>query len=116
MALKTELKDAQAVPHLGHDDDVVAFPKTIEGHEHWIRGTVDYERWLAHRMQEDLEITWRDDRGGEERMLNNWEVKETGRYLEFRPRSSTHSTGMGHSIPVGRPFSTRWPECLHTEI
>jgi hypothetical protein len=49
----------------------------------WIRGRLDYERWIAARMLDDLEINWRDDRGGEERPINNWEVRATGRTLEF---------------------------------
>jgi hypothetical protein len=62
-----------------------AFPlsEPIASEEWWIRGRLDYERFIAGRMLEDLEITWRDDRGGEERAINNWEVRATGRTLEF---------------------------------
>ena len=49
----------------------------------WIRGRLDYERWIAGRMLDDLDIYWKDDRGGEERPINNWEVRPTGRTLEF---------------------------------
>ena len=34
-------------------------------------------------MMEDLEVFWKDDRGGEERAINNWEVRPRGRTLEF---------------------------------
>jgi hypothetical protein len=83
VALKTELKNAQQLDYLGQTSDPIEMPEQLQESKYWIRGTVDYERWLAHRMQEDLEITWRDDRGGEERMINNWDVRDTGRYLEF---------------------------------
>lgn len=58
-------------------------PEPISAAKWWIRGRLDYERWISGRMLEDLEITWRDDRGGEERPINNWEVRSTGRTLEF---------------------------------
>lgn len=59
------------------------FPEPLADSEWWVRGRLDYERWIAARMLEDLEIHWRDDRGGEERPINNWEVRATGRTLEF---------------------------------
>ena len=49
----------------------------------WVRGRLLYEDWLATRMEEDLTVTWRDDRGGEERELNNWKVRPRGHVLEF---------------------------------
>jgi len=49
----------------------------------WVRGRLLYEDWLAARMEEDLTISWRDDRGGEERELNNWKVRPRGHVLEF---------------------------------
>ena len=58
-------------------------PEPVASSTWWIRGRLDYERWLSARMLQDLEITWRDDRGGEERPINNWEVRATGRTLEF---------------------------------
>ncbi|GDX80623.1 hypothetical protein LBMAG42_24340 [Deltaproteobacteria bacterium] len=58
-------------------------PEPVAGAKWWMRGRLDYERWLASRMLQDLEITWRDDRGGEERPINNWEVRATGRSLEY---------------------------------
>lgn len=83
ITLKARLPFLAELDHLGHPDDFTALPEPIAQEKYWIRGVVDYERWLAHRMQEDLEITWRDDRGGEERMINNWDVRNTGRNLEF---------------------------------
>jgi hypothetical protein len=49
----------------------------------WVRGRLLYENWIASRMEEDLTVTWRDDRGGEERELNNWRVRPRGHVLEF---------------------------------
>lgn len=64
-------------------DDGFALPEPVKESQWWVRGRLDYERWIANRMLEDLEISWRDDRGGEERPINNWEVRATGRTLEF---------------------------------
>lgn len=61
----------------------VALPERIAEARWWIRGRLDYEAWLASRMEEDLEVSWKDDRGGEERKLNNWRVVPRGRSLEF---------------------------------
>ncbi len=58
-------------------------PDTVARDKWWVRGRLDYERWIADRMLQDLEVRWRDDRGGEERDINNWEVRATGRTLEF---------------------------------
>ena len=58
-------------------------PEPVAKEKWWVRGRLDYERWLANRMLEDLEITWKDDRGGEERNIHNWEVRNSGRTLEF---------------------------------
>lgn len=58
-------------------------PEPVANEKWWIRGRLEYERWLANRMLEDLEIFWKDDRGGEERAINNWEVRARGRTLEF---------------------------------
>ncbi len=60
-----------------------ALPEPVASAKWWVRGRLDYERWLSTRMLQDLEITWRDDRGGEERPINNWEVRATGRTLEL---------------------------------
>ncbi len=81
--LKTHLPSLTELDHFGIDTDRFGIPKPLDKEKWWIRGTVDYERWLAHRMQDDLEISWADDRGGEERSINNWDVRATGRYLEF---------------------------------
>ncbi|MGK0343994.1 MAG: hypothetical protein ACI855_000048, partial [Myxococcota bacterium] len=94
----------------GHGDNVLPVPEALQGDHYWIRGTVDYERWLSHRMVEDLEITWRDDRGGEDRPLNNWEVRATGRNLEFfvqdmppiRGGWTVTFTMVDRSVPAGR--------------
>ncbi len=58
-------------------------PAEVAESEWWIRGRLEYERWLSARMEEDLTVTWRDDRGGEERELNNWKVRPRGHVLEF---------------------------------
>ena len=58
-------------------------PEPVANEKWWIRGRLEYEAWLANRMMEDLEVFWKDDRGGEERAINNWEVRPRGRTLEF---------------------------------
>lgn len=66
-------------------------PASVRDQDWWIRGTLDYEAWMAARMDQesreqgggDLSITWHDDRGGEVRELNNWSVRAAGRTLEF---------------------------------
>ena len=94
----------------GHADDLFQIPEVSDEQAYWIRGVMDYDRWLAHRMNADLEITWRDDRGGEERMITNWDVKDTGRNLEFfiqdmppiRPGWTVRLTMVDRSMPAGR--------------
>lgn len=58
-------------------------PDAIATSKWWIRGRLDYESWLAARMESDLEVSWKDDRGGEERRINNWQVRPRGRTLEY---------------------------------
>ena len=60
---------------------------------------------LAERMRDDLEIAWRDDRGGEERALHNWEVRATGRTLEFFPAPRP-----GSARPLPKPSNGVTPE------
>lgn len=83
VTLKGELPGITAIASLGHDDDPVAMPAAFDKEKFWLRAAVDYERWFAERMQQDLEIAWQDDRGGEPRALRNWEVRSAGRYLEL---------------------------------
>ncbi len=61
----------------------IQLPETVKEERWWIRGRLAYERWLADRMQEDLEVSWRDDRGGAPRPINNWEVSASGRTMLF---------------------------------
>ncbi|MFZ5475676.1 MAG: baseplate J/gp47 family protein [Myxococcota bacterium] len=82
-SLVTALPGIKALPDFGVEDVEFPLPEPIAKEKWWIRGRLDYERWIATRMLEDLEITWRDDRGGEERPINNWEVRSTGRTIEF---------------------------------
>lgn len=58
-------------------------PEPIQAAQWWVRGRLDFERWLSNQMTEDLEVVWKDDRGGEERPVNNVEVRHRGRTLEF---------------------------------
>ncbi|MEQ1502468.1 MAG: baseplate J/gp47 family protein [Myxococcota bacterium] len=110
VSLVAQLEDAAEVLHFGHDEDPFPIPEPLAEERRWIRGTLDYERWLAARMQEDLEITWRDDRGGEERLITNWDVRATGRHLEFfvqdmppiRPGWTVRFTMIDRSMPAGR--------------
>ena len=110
VTLSGHLPDLTEVESFGHEEDTFPIPDALEEERAWIRGVVDYERWLAHRMSEDLEITWRDDRGGEDRLISNWDVRATGRYLEFfiqdmppvRPGWTVRFTMIDRSMPSGR--------------
>lgn len=110
VSLVAHLPETEAVTQFGHEDDPFPIPEALAQERLWIRGVVDYERWLAERMQDDLEITWRDDRGGEERLITNWDVRPTGRYLEFfvqdmppiRPGWTVRFTMVDRSMPAGR--------------
>ena len=63
-------------------------PESVRSQQWWVRGQLDYERWLASRMKEDLEISWQDDRGGEKRAVNNWDCLL---YTSPSPRDRTRS-------------------------
>lgn len=84
--LETALPGVATIAAFGGDGEGAAafqLPEPVREAKWWIRGRLDYERYIATRMLEDLEINWRDDRGGEERPINNWEVRATGRTLEY---------------------------------
>ncbi len=110
IVLKAHLERIEPIESFGHESDPFELPEPIREEKHWIRGVVDYERWLAHRMSEDLEITWRDDRGGDERMITNWDVRATGRNIEFfiqdmppiRAGWTVLFTMVDRSMPAGR--------------
>ncbi|MBX2797761.1 MAG: baseplate J/gp47 family protein [Myxococcales bacterium] len=110
VGLAAHLPDQHEVDHFGQQDDPFPIPAVLDKERHWIRGRVDYERWLALRMQEDLEITWRDDRGGEERLITNWDVRATGRHVEFfvqdmppiRAGWTVRLTLVDRGMPAGR--------------
>ena len=110
LSVTTLLPGLKECDHFGAEDDAFPIPEVLAEEKFWIRGVIDYERWLAHRMSEDLEVTWRDDRGGEERLLSNWEVRDTGRNLEFfiqdmppiRGGWTVRFTLVDRSMPAGR--------------
>ena len=110
ITLQSVLFRIDTIDSFGVEDDPFPKPKELDEERYWIRGRVDYERWLAHRMMSDLEITWRDDRGGEERLLTNWDVRDTGRNIEFfvqdmppiRPGWTLRFTMVDRSMPAGR--------------
>ena len=79
----TELPGIVEISEFGEDTTAFNIPEGLEKEKYWIRGRVDYERWLAARMDEDLEVGWKDDRGGRLRKLHNWQVRSAGRALEF---------------------------------
>jgi hypothetical protein len=83
VTLKACLQRMKETREFGVETDPFDPPGALADEPYWIRGTIEYEKWLAHRMSEDLEITWRDDRGGEERMITNWDIRDTGRNIEF---------------------------------
>lgn len=110
ITLRAHLPRQAETTDFGVAKDAVPLPESVKDERWWIRGVVDYERWLADRMEEDLEITWRDDRGGEERAINNWEVRAVGRNLEYfiqdmppiRGGWTVRLTMVDRSMPAGR--------------
>lgn len=110
VSLVAHMPKPDEILSFGHEDDPFPIPEVLAEERRWIRGTIDYERWLAARMQEDLEITWRDDRGGDERLITNWDVRATGRHLEYfiqdmppiRPGWTVRFTMVDRSMPAGR--------------
>ncbi len=83
IGLRAVMPRQKELTHFGRLDQPMPVPEALVEERHWIRGRVDYERWLAERMQADLDIAWADDRGGEERVLTNWDIRATGRTIEF---------------------------------
>lgn len=81
-SLITALPGIQETPFDAAGADV-RLPEPVSRSKWWIRGRLDFERWLAERMLDDLEVSWKDDRGGEDRGINNWQVRSSGRNLEF---------------------------------
>lgn len=82
-SLVTTLPEIAELRSFATSPDDIKFPDTIVEERWWIRGRLEYERWLAARMIEDLDVYWQDDRGGEKHAVQNWSVRATGRYLEF---------------------------------
>jgi hypothetical protein len=83
LSLVTDFTGIEPIDAMGMGDQVFELPETVAENRWWIRGRLNYERWLADRMMDDLEVHWSDDRGGEERSLHNWRVRASGRTLEF---------------------------------
>lgn len=110
ISLAGHLPKIQRVNVFGPANDPFRIPEVSDEALWWIRGTIEYERWLAHRMAEDLEITWRDDRSGDDRMISNWDVRDTGRTLEFfvqdmppiRAGWTVQLTMIDRSLPAGK--------------
>ena len=80
-SLQTTMPDVMPIP-FSMESSRVQLPEAIADAQWWIRGRLDFERWLANRMLDDLEVTWKDDRGGEDRKINNWDVRSSGRTIE----------------------------------
>lgn len=110
VSIVAQVPDQAPLEHFGPDSDPLPLPEAFRGTTRWIRGVVDYERWLAERMDEDLEITWQDDRGGDRRTLTSWSVRSTGRALELsiqdlppiRAGWSLALTMVDRGMPAGR--------------
>jgi hypothetical protein len=83
LSLVSDLTGIAPIDAMGMGDQVFDLPDSVAEQKWWIRGRLNYERWLANRMVDDLEVHWQDDRGGEERSLHNWRVRASGRTLEF---------------------------------
>ncbi len=83
LSLVTDFTGIKPIETMGMGDQVFPLPSAVAENQWWIRGRLNYERWLANRMMDDLEVHWADDRGGSERSLHNWRVRASGRTLEF---------------------------------
>ncbi len=81
--LLTAMPGIVPVERFGEQHNAFPLPETVADQKWWIRGRLDYERWMAARMDEDLHVFWQDDRGGEQREVNSWRVRSAGRTLEF---------------------------------
>jgi hypothetical protein len=107
--LQAKFAALEGIEALGDADDPVALPDNMPG-TGWIRGRVRYERWLSRLMEDELRITWRDDRGAEEREITNWLVRDVGRTLEFFVQNLPPIRGgwllrftmVDHGLPTGR--------------
>ncbi len=83
LSLVTDLGGIVPIDAMGMGGQIFPLPAPVAEKKWWIRGRLNYERWLAERMRDDLEVSWRDDRGGELRALHNWRVRASGRTLEL---------------------------------
>ena len=105
----TSLEGIVPISEFDEGNNRFAIPEKVAGEKYWIRGRVDYERWLSARMLDDLELSWQDDRGGDQRVLHNWEVRNAGRTLEFflqdlppmRPGWTIRMAMVDRSLPAG---------------
>lgn len=105
----TDLVGIVPITEFDEGNNRFPIPEKVAGEKYWIRGRVDYERWLAARMLQDLELSWQDDRGGDQRVLHNWEVRNSGRTLEFflqdlppmRPGWTIRMALVDRSVPAG---------------
>ncbi|MGC6515861.1 MAG: baseplate J/gp47 family protein [Myxococcota bacterium] len=95
---------------LGHEDDPMEAPEGFASDVPVLRGVVQFERWLAARMQEELVVTWRDDWGAEPREVSTWTVRASGRTLEWFIRDlppvrsgwTVRLTMVDHGLVAGR--------------
>jgi hypothetical protein len=117
-ALLTTMPEIVPLGRMGVAGSEFPLPPSVNEQQWWIRGRLDYERWLATRLSQarredgggDLTITWADDRGGEARKLNNWSVRASGRALEFflqdapliRGGWSLRLSTVDRELPAGR--------------
>lgn len=109
LQLDARLPQLADLDALGEADDPLPLPEGLDPSS-WIRGRVRYERWLARLMEQELRVTWRDDRGGEERELTNWFVRDVGRTLELfvqnlppiRAGWAIRLLMVDHGLPAGR--------------
>jgi len=83
LSLVSDMTGIVPIKTMGMGDQLFNLPAPVAENPWWIRGRLNYERWLADRMLDDLEVSWQDDRGGELRPLHNWKVRSSGRTLEF---------------------------------
>lgn len=108
--LRAHLPGMVPLTHLGDGDAPIPLPAALAGDTPWIRGRLRYERWLAERMVDELEISWQDDRGGDERVLANWVLRHVGRSIELfvedlppvRGGWTVRLTLVDHGLAAGR--------------
>jgi hypothetical protein len=107
--LEAALPGLGELAQLGNERQPMPLPDDLPRNG-WIRGQVRFERWLARLMENELRVTWRDDRGAEEREITSWYARDVGRVIEFQVHNlppirggwTLRLTMVDHGLPSGR--------------